>query len=262
MFDLIRLNFVFLFCLTVRNYFYFCIIIFILFGSPAASHPITFLTKMSQSVRDPSPTGSQENEPIDIDDDASHRRIPSSASMTFGATTSTGSKTDRSPAKRPGKPLPIDQAKLAKTSVTIEDFTRNPNRDVQKLLQLLPCVQVWLKKKYTEGLNANIMNHEATITRLRNERDNLLENIKNEQGRYDQLANKFTETLAELRETKASYNQAQLDLIGCTCRDSPEPTRDSTLPPFTAHIHQSTGSTQYIPSKKINCLTGPFDIQK
>ena len=130
------------------------------------------------------------------------------------------------------------------------------------MLLLLPCVQLWFKKKYNEGLAANINDKDATITRLRNERDNMLENIKYEQGRYDQLALKFSETVADLRDIKAKFNQAQLDLIGCTCREEIEKTSDSTPPPYAPHPQQSTGSTSFQPSKKTPCLASPFDTAK
>ena len=71
--------------------------------------------------------------------------------------------------KRTGLPPGIDHAKLAKMSVTIEDFTKNPSKEIQKSLQLLPCVQVWFRKKYQEGLDANIVDKDATIASVTSE---------------------------------------------------------------------------------------------
>ena len=46
---------------------------------------------------------------------------------------------------------------------------------------------MWFQKKYNECIQANIMGKTATIERLRNERDNTLENIKWEKGRYERI---------------------------------------------------------------------------
>ena len=44
----------------------------------------------------------------------------------------------------------------------------------------------------------------------------MLENIKYDQGRYDQLATKYNEVLADFRTIKEKFEEAQLEAIRCT----------------------------------------------
>ena len=216
--------------------------------------------EINTSVQDPPPTGSQENDTISIASEMPQSSMPTSTSMTFGAPSS--SRMERSPMKRTGLVPGFDHAKLAKMSVIIEDFTRNPSKEIQKSLQLLPCVQAWFKKKYNEGLEANIVDKDATIDRLRRERNNMLTNIEQDHGRYDQLAAKYNEVLADFRILKAKYDEAQLEAIRCTCRYENERTGDPTLPPYTPTMHQTSGSTSYQPEKQQLVSAGPFDTAR